>query len=62
MNGSASGVDTVLGMAAAGHGTVGRALNDPKLYDELAGSLARLNALLLDMQNNPKKYFKFTMF
>ena len=28
----------------------------------LQEGLQRLNALLLDIQNNPKKYFKFSMF
>src|SRR5262249_49121722 len=54
-HGAASGVDTLLGMAASGQGSAGRVFHDPKLYDELAGSLERLNALLLDIQKNPKK-------
>jgi len=62
LTGASSGADTLLGMAAAGKGSAGRVFTDAKLYDELAGSLARLNSLLLDMQNNPKKYFKFSMF
>jgi len=62
LNGTASGADSLLGLAASGKGSAGRVFNDAKLYDELAGSLERLNALLLDMQKNPKKYFKFSMF
>ncbi|HEV8481309.1 MAG TPA: MlaD family protein [Candidatus Eisenbacteria bacterium] len=61
-NGAASSADSVLDLAANGKGSAGRVLNDPKLYDELAKSLERLNAMLLDMQKNPKKYFKFSMF
>lgn len=61
-NGAASSADSVFDLAANGKGSAGRVLNDPKLYDELAKSLERLNAMLLDMQKNPKKYFKFSMF
>jgi phospholipid/cholesterol/gamma-HCH transport system substrate-binding protein len=60
--GAASGADSLLGMAAAGKGSAGRVFHDEKLYDELAQSLARLNALMLDIQKNPKKYFKFSVF
>jgi phospholipid/cholesterol/gamma-HCH transport system substrate-binding protein len=62
LNGTASGADTLLAMTAAGQGSAGRVFHDPKLYDELSGSLERLNALLLDIQKNPKKYFKFSLF
>ena len=60
--GTAAGADSLLGMAAAGKGSAGRVFHDAKLYDELAQSLERLNALMLDIQKNPKKYFKFSVF
>jgi phospholipid/cholesterol/gamma-HCH transport system substrate-binding protein len=62
LNGTASGADSLLGMAASGQGSAGRVFHDPKLYDELSKSLERLNTLLLDIQKDPKKYFKFSMF
>lgn len=60
--GAAAGADTVFDKVNANRGSAGRAVNDPRAYDELAKSLERLNALLADIQKNPKRYFKFSVF
>jgi phospholipid/cholesterol/gamma-HCH transport system substrate-binding protein len=60
--GMAGGADSVLGKVNAGQGTAGMAVNDPRAYQELTKSLQRLNALLADIQKNPKRYFKFSVF
>jgi phospholipid/cholesterol/gamma-HCH transport system substrate-binding protein len=60
--GASAGADTLFGKINANQGSAGRVANDPRLYDELSKSLERLNALLADIQKNPKRYFKFSVF
>ena len=60
--GASAGADTVLGRVAAGEGSVGRAFTDEQAYLEFTRTLERVNKLLEDIQKNPKKYFKFSVF
>lgn len=46
----------------SGEGTLGRLVNDERLYDDLSGSVASLRLLIEDIKKNPKKYFKVSMF
>ncbi len=62
LSGATAGADTVFGRLAAGEGTAGRALTDEQAYVELTRTLERMNLLLSDIQRNPKKYFKFSVF
>lgn len=62
LTGAAAGADTVFDKINANQGSAGRAVNDPRAYDELARALERLNALLTDIQKNPGRYFKFSVF
>jgi phospholipid/cholesterol/gamma-HCH transport system substrate-binding protein len=43
-------------------GTLGMLVNDKKLYNDLQGSVASLNALLTDLKANPKRYLQFSVF
>ena len=45
-----------------GDGTIGKLVNDKKLYDDLSGSVASLKFLIEDIKQHPKKYFKFSVF
>ncbi len=45
-----------------GQGTIGLLLNDDKLYNNLQKASNNLNALLEDLQQNPKKYVRFSLF
>ena len=45
-----------------GEGSVGKLLNDEKLYDNLAGASKQLEQLLEDMKLNPKRYVHFSLF
>jgi len=45
-----------------GGGTLGKLVNDDKLYAELNGSVKSLKALIEDVKAQPKKYFKFSVF
>lgn len=43
-------------------GSLGKLLNDPKLYDRLAKTTQSADSLLMDIQANPKKYVHFSLF
>jgi len=45
-----------------GDGTLGKLVNDDKVYNELQSSLTNLNLLIADIKKNPKKYFQFSVF
>lgn len=52
----------VSGRVERGEGTLGRLVNDEKLYTDLQASAKSLNELITDVKNNPKKYFKISVF
>jgi phospholipid/cholesterol/gamma-HCH transport system substrate-binding protein len=54
--------DRLLTGVERGEGTLGRLAQDPELYDELRETLAETKALLRDVQENPRKYLKFSVF
>jgi phospholipid/cholesterol/gamma-HCH transport system substrate-binding protein len=60
--GVTAGADTAFDRINAGQGSAGRMMSDPRAYDELTKSLQQLNTLLADIQKNPKRYFKFSVF
>lgn len=45
-----------------GEGTVDKLLNDDSLYTNLNQTLVDLDALLIDMKDQPKKYVHFSLF
>jgi phospholipid/cholesterol/gamma-HCH transport system substrate-binding protein len=45
-----------------GEGTLGKLVNEDKVYTELHSSIENLNLLIEDIKKNPKKYFKFSVF
>ncbi len=51
---------TILDKIENGEGTVGLLLKDEKLYDELKKASKDLDALLIDIKNNPKRYVRFS--
>jgi phospholipid/cholesterol/gamma-HCH transport system substrate-binding protein len=55
-------LQTVSRKVERGEGTLGKLVNDEKAYTDLRASLNNLNALIADIQKNPKKYFKFSVF
>jgi len=52
----------VAGKLDRGEGSLGRLVQDDKLYSDLNSSVKQLQALIADMQKNPRKYFKFSVF
>jgi len=53
---------TLLDRASADSSSVGAMLADRELYDRLLATVSRTDALLLDIQKHPRKYFKFSVF
>ena len=45
-----------------GDGTLGRLVNDPKLYEDAKASVTELKALIEDIKKNPKKYINLKVF
>lgn len=62
LTGMTGKLNRVLGKIESGEGTLGAVFNDPDLYVGLKDLLARVENLLLDMETNPKKYFKVSVF
>lgn len=55
-------LDSILAKVDAGEGTAGQVVNDQDLYTDLLNLMTRMNTLVKDIQENPKKYFKFSIF
>jgi phospholipid/cholesterol/gamma-HCH transport system substrate-binding protein len=45
-----------------GEGSLGLLVNDDRLYNHLDSTAASLDKLLIDLQNNPKRYVHFSVF
>ena len=45
-----------------GDGTLGKLVNDRKLYADVAASVDSLRALIGDVKKNPRRYFKVSLF
>ena len=56
------GADSVMGRLAAGRGTLGMLSSDSTLYRETTATVVELRKLIADIQANPRKYFKFSVF
>ena len=54
--------DSVLTRLSEGRGTLGMLAQDSALYHETTLTVRQLRQLLADIQSNPRKYFKFSVF
>lgn len=54
--------DTLLRRMQSGQGTLGLLTSDSTLYRETTLTVVQLRQLLTDIQANPRKYFKFSVF
>ncbi len=54
--------DSIMSKIQNGSGTLGMLANDSTLYRETTATVVQLRQLLLDIQANPRKYFKFSVF
>ncbi len=62
LHSSTARIDSILGKINAGRGTAGALVNDEILYEELKNLIVRIESLVGDIEKNPKKYFKFSVF
>ena len=56
------GADSVMTRLASMQGTLGMLIGDSTLYMEASKTLADIQQLLADIKENPRKYFKFSVF
>jgi phospholipid/cholesterol/gamma-HCH transport system substrate-binding protein len=54
--------DSILGAIASGKGTFGRLYADSTLYDDTKALMASMKRLMAEIEKDPKKYFKFSIF
>jgi len=55
-------IDSMLARLSEGQGTAGAMLNDDELYEEIKNLIVRIENLVSDIEENPRKYFKFSVF
>ena len=55
-------LQSVAGKVNRGDGSLGKLVNDPKLYDEAKQTLTELRILIGDIKANPKKYLQVKVF
>ncbi len=55
-------VDSILARINRGDGTAGALVNDDELYQDIRDLIVRIENLVTDIENNPRKYFKFSVF
>ncbi len=59
---STAKLDSVLRKINDAEGNLGLLVNDTAMYSEMTNLMVRLNNLITDIQANPRKYFKFSVF
>lgn len=62
LNRTVNRMDSLLVRVQSGEGTLGRVIQDEVLYDQFVATLSDAKALLQDVRENPKRYFKFSIF
>jgi len=55
-------LDTIMGRISASEGSLGLLVSDTALYVELTNLMVRVKSLVTDIEENPRKYFKFSFF
>jgi phospholipid/cholesterol/gamma-HCH transport system substrate-binding protein len=55
-------LDSVLRKMNASQGSLGMMVNDTTMYVEIANLIKRVNNLVTDIEKDPRKYFKFSVF
>ena len=60
LNTSISNLQSILSKIDTANGTIGKLVNDPLLYQNLANTSDNLNRLLVDFRLNPKRYVHFS--
>ena len=59
---SSASLDSILHKMNVAEGNLGMLVNDTALYSEMTDLMSRMNSLISDIQADPRKYFKFSVF
>lgn len=59
---STARLDSIMQKIDRAEGTLGLFVNDTSLYSDFSNLLVRMNSLIADIEKNPRKYFKFSVF
>ncbi len=59
---STARLDSILALVESGKGTFGRMMADTTLYEDTKALMASMKRLMAEIEKNPKKYFKFSVF
>ncbi|MBK42431.1 MAG: ABC transporter substrate-binding protein [Flavobacteriaceae bacterium] len=62
LNNAVSNLNVLTEKINQGQGSIGKLVKDESLYNNLQASLFRLEALLADIKQNPKRYVHFSLF
>ena len=55
-------LDTIMNKINSAEGSMGMLVNDTALYVEITNLITRMSNLVADIEKNPRKYFKFSVF
>lgn len=55
-------LNSLLTKIESGDGSAGKLLNDPALYNDVRGLVARMDSLMADFKKHPKKYINLEIF
>ena len=55
-------LNALLGKIENGDGSAGKLLNDPALYNDVRGLVARMDSLMADFKKHPKRYINLEIF
>lgn len=55
-------LDLILAKVDSGNGSAAKLLNDPGVYNDVRGLLARMDSLVADVKRNPKRYINVSVF
>ena len=59
---STARLDSILAMVQTGHGSMGRMVTDSTLYEDTKALMGSMKRLMAQIEKDPKKYFKFSLF
>jgi phospholipid/cholesterol/gamma-HCH transport system substrate-binding protein len=59
---STARLDSMLSVIESGRGSLGRLYADSTLYDDTRALVSSMKRLMAEIEKNPKKYFKFSLF
>jgi len=55
-------LDLILAKVDSGNGSAAKLLNDPGVYNDVRGLLARMDSLVADVKRNPRRYINVKVF